>query len=269
MSLFSPSRLTLLSVLGFALAACSDTPTGPSNQPLDLSALLAEMNSSPLGSMTSLATPTFGVVAMPGNPALDPGDCTYSANTGFFVCPTSSRGGMTFTRMFRLIDDAGNSQSAPGPKTTAVETRTTVDGTLTPPAGAPSGLGTITMSGSSDMTLSGIRTDKHTLNGTSTMTMAGTFDFGGTSVPMHTAMTQTTTNLVLPNVKAGQKWPQSGSIAIDETSDADGSGTPETSRIVMTFDGTSVVKVTITDSFGTSNCQIDLASGGLGRMVCS
>lgn len=260
-----------VAALGLALAACSDGPTGPatgSNTP-DISALLAEMTPSTLGTATAMASPVAGLVAL-NAPAFDPANCTYTAETGFFVCPTVTRNGMTFTRMYRLIDAAGNSQSQPSAQTSAVETKLTMKGTPTAPAGFSTN-GTVSIDGSSDMTLSGIRTDKHTLNGTSTTTMTGSFDLNGTSLPINTTMTETTTNLVLPNTKAGQQWPQSGSITVDETTDAfsDGSNAPETSRLVMTFNGTSIVTVTITDRYGTTTCHFDMANPGLAGGACS
>jgi hypothetical protein len=84
-------------------------------------------------------------------------------------------------------------------------------------------------------------------------------------------MKQTTTNLVLPNAKAGQKWPQSGTMTFDETSNllSTNLGTPTTMHLVMTFNGTSVVTVTITDPLGTSTCHFDMANPGVGSGACS
>jgi hypothetical protein len=260
-----------LVVLGLAIAACSDSSTGPSNggSAPDLATLLAETAPSSLGSAVTFASPTMGS-ALSTAPTFDPGSCTYTAQTGFFVCPATTRGGMTYTLMFRLIDAAGNSQSLPTAQTVAIETKTTVKGTSTPPAGARS-TGSFTIDGSSDMTLSGIQTDKHTLNGTSVTMMTGSLTTDGITVPLNTSMNEKTTDLVLPNAKAGQKWPQSGTIAIDQTSNTIvlGSTVPETSHMVMTFNGTSVVTVTITSGIGTVTCQFDMANPGASGGACS
>src|SRR5690348_13894157 len=204
--------MVLWAVLGLALAACSDNPTGPSTGAPDLSALLAEISSPAISSATRAMLPT-GVSEMT-LPAIDPGLCPYSATTGFFLCPNVVVNGITMTRMFRLIDASGNSQSKPDLQTSALEVINTVKGTI---SGLTSN-GTMNLNDSSDVTLSGIRTEKHTLNGTSRATMVGTFESNGIILPVNNAMMQTIDDVVLPNAKAGQKWPQSGSITIDDTS---------------------------------------------------
>lgn len=260
-------RFVLLAAVGLAASACSDNPTAPGSNTLDLKALLAEMSPSSISTATSFATSTAGQMPF-GTAAFDPTQCAYTTDTGFFVCPTVTTNGLAITRMYRLIDAAGNSQSQPDAQTSAVETRMTVKGT---PTSQISTGGVLTIDGSSDMTLSGIRTNNHTLNGISTTTMTGSFDLSGTSIPINSTVTETTTNLVLPNAKAGQKWPQSGTITFDETADllSTGQGTPEATRLVMTFNGTSVVTVTITNPFGTSTCQFDMAKPGVSAGSCS
>lgn len=261
-------RLVLWGAIGLIVAGCSDSPTRPSNNTPDLSALLAEISSPTISSATRAVLPT-GVNEMT-LPAIDPGRCRYSASTGFFVCPDVVVNGITMTRMFRLIDAAGNSQSKPDAQTAALETINTVKGTTSPAVGFASN-GTVTLNDSSDMTLSGIRTDKHTLNGVSQGKMAGTFESNGISIPVNDAMTQTIDNLVLPNVRAGQKWPQSGSITIDDTSDFEtiGNTSPVTTHVVMTFNGTSVVTITFTDALGTTTCHFDMANPGVSAGSCS
>lgn len=260
-------RLSAWAVLGLALAACSDNPTGPSTGTPELSALLAEVSSPTISSATRAILPT-GISQMTV-PAIDPGRCPYSASTGFFVCPDVVVNGMTITRMFRLIDAAGNSQSKPDGQTSALESVNTVKGTMSPPAGFASN-GTVALNDSSDMTLSGIRTEQHTLNGFSKGTMVGTFTSNGVTVPLNNVLTQTTNNVVLPNAKAGQKWPQSGSITIDDSSDIDAVGSSVvTTHVVMTFNGTSIVTVTFTDTFGTTTCHFDMANPGVSAAACS
>ena len=256
-----------LAVLGLALAACSDNPTGPSAGTPDVSALLAEVSSPTISSATRVILPA-GISEMT-IPAVDPGRCPYSASTGFFVCPDVVVNGMTITRIFRLIDPAGNSQSKPDAQTSALELVNTVKGMMSPPAGFASN-GTVALNDSSDMTLSGIRTEQHTLNGFSKGSMVGTFESNGVTVPLNSVITQTTNNVVLPNAKAGQKWPQSGSITIDDTSDIAAVGSsPVTTHVVVTFNGTSIVTVTFTDTFGTTTCHFDMANPGASGAACS
>lgn len=262
-------RFVLLAVIGVAVAACSESPTGPRSSTADLKSLLAEMSPSSISSATAFAMPRAGQLSVV-TPAFDPGQCTYTAASGFFVCPTLTTNGLTITRMYRLIDGAGNGQSTLDAQTSAIETKMTVKGTPTSQSQFSTG-GPFTIDGNSDMTLSGIRTDKHTLNGVSTTTLSGSFDVNGASVPINSTVVQTTTNLVLPNAKAGQKWPQSGTIILDETSNflSTGLDVPETTHVVMTFNGTSEVTVSITDPFGTSTCHFDMSNPGVAGGSCS
>jgi hypothetical protein len=259
------SRLLFCGAVALAAAACSDNPAGPSTPKTpDLTTLLAEMAPSGLGGATAYASPTLGLVAT-STPSIDPDGCAYHSDTGFFVCPTVTRNGLTFTREFRLIDGSGNSQSKADAQTSALELKATVEGTITPPASSALGL-----SGRSDMTLSGIQSDKHTLNGTSTATMTGTVDFEGTAEPVTSTFTQTITNLGLPSAKLGQRWPTSGTIAIDETTDVvTGSAGPQSVHLVMQFNGTSIVTVTITEGSVTTTCHFDMAKPGITAGSCS
>ena len=262
------SRIVLVAVAA-ALVACSDNPTGPSSPNVpDVAELLAEMSSSMLSGAAVVASPTLGPAL--NGAAVDPGKCLYSSTSGFFECPAVTVNGVTFTRSFRLIDDAGNSQSNPDTHTSAIETRTTVDGTFSSstaagPGGVASSLN-YSLHGNSDQTLSGIRTSTHTLNGLSLTSMNGTMQLGTDSFPIDQTVNETTSNLVLPNAKAGQRWPQSGSITMEimvGTNPSSG-----TSKTQITFNGTSVVTITTTNSFGTSSCKIDLANPA-GASICT
>lgn len=246
--------------LAIALAACSDSPSAPKTPTVpDVAALLAEMSSSPIGAAEALAgSPVVSLSVTTGTP--DPGACTYTAATGFFVCPTVTRGSLTVSRMFRLIDAAGNSQTKPDAQTSAIETKTSVSGTISTTTTEPrASTGTYTINSSSDQTLSGLRADNHTLDGITTTTIQGTLQLGTTTLPLDDHQTETTSKLVLPNVRKGEKWPLSGTIAIDETSNDFGSS-PVANRMTITFDGTSVVTFTFTGPFGTSSCKVDLAA---------
>jgi hypothetical protein len=61
-------------------------------------------------------------------------------------------------------------------------------------------------------------------------------------------------------VKAGQQWPQSGSIAIQQTTTF-GQTLPFVTIEKLTFTGTSKVLVTFTSALGTQSCTFDLAAG--------
>lgn len=261
---------TLFIAVAAALVACSDNPTGPASPNVpDVSALLAEMSSTTLSGAASIASPMIGATL--NTSSVDPGKCQYSATSGFFVCPSGTAKGFTFTMSFRLIDDAGNSQSKPDTHTSAIETKTRVDGTVssTTPA-SPGGISMrsdYTLHGSSDETLSGIRTNTHTLNGASLTSISGTIQLGTDVLPIDQTINQTTTNLVLPNARAGQRWPQSGTITIETTlGTSPSSGMAKTQ---ITFNGTSVVTITMTSSLGTTTCHVDLSNPAGGLTSCT
>lgn len=235
-------------------AGCSDNSTAPSSPAVpDIATLLAEMSGTGLSTVASLASPVIGAsFQTAGVP--DPNRCPYSSSSGFFVCPTITANGLTFTEMFRLIDGSGNSQSAPDAQTTAIESKNTVVGTMTSTAS------TYHVDGSSDQTLSGIRTNTHTLNGTSTTHVTGQEQIGTTAIPLDQTVTETMASLVLPNAKAGQKWPQSGSLTVHVANNANGTLFGDEMNIVMTFNGTSTATVTFTDYFGTRTCSLDMVN---------
>ena len=268
---FVRGRIGLV-IAAVTFAACSDSPTSPSSGAPDIAALLSEMSPAGLRTALGLATSIGGDLTR--FPTSDPAQCSYSSATGFFVCPTVRLGGLTFTSMYRLIDAAGNSQSKPDAHTSAIETKTMITGTITSPGpGSTGSAGSYTIDGVTDNTLSGIRSDTHVLNGGSTMVVHGSIQVGTTTIPIDAKQTETTSNLVLPNAKKGQRWPQSGTITIDEVSNSSDPLLGDTTRAVITFNGTSVVTLTLSNSLGTFTCHFDLAatasSGELGACVPS
>ena len=97
--------ILLTAVAGVAVAACSDNATGPSPQTLDLATLLGEMSPASVSAATTFAMSAAGPMLVVTSP-FDPTQCVYSAETGFFVCPTRTLNGVAVTRMYRLIDAA-------------------------------------------------------------------------------------------------------------------------------------------------------------------
>jgi hypothetical protein len=252
-----------------ALAACSDATTGPSQSSVpDVAALLAEMSSSGIVAARGLAGGDVGVEVsrFPGSDSNV--GCTYTASSGYFECPPFVSPDLTVTRMFKLIDANGNAQSQADSHTVAIELKSTTDGNFsTSFGGATPSTSTTQIHGSSTDTLSGVGTDTHILHGVSTMTVKGTVQSGSTVFPIDDAQKTTIANVVLPNAKKGQKWPQSGSIIMDDVSNASDPTLAYSSRVVITFDGTSVVTMTMTSDLGSFTCRFDLASPSLGSCV--
>lgn len=254
-------RRVSLAATAVMMLACSDSPTSPNPATVpDAATLLAEMSSSGIGAAEALAGSSSVSFSM--TPASDPRACTYNEATGFFVCPTVTHGSLTITRMYRFIDAAGNSQPKPDAQTSAFETKSTVSGTVTLTTTDPrASTSTYTINSNSDQTLSDLRAQNHTLNGVTTTTIRGTLQAGGTTLPLDEDLTETTSSLVLPNVQKGQKWPLSGTIAIEETTNNFDPTLPDaTYRTTITFSGTSKVKLTFSGPFGTSSCTVDLAA---------
>jgi hypothetical protein len=261
--------------IGFAVAAlsilaCSDSPSGPTASTVpDVTALLAEMSASSIGMAEVLAgTPSVGVMLSTSS---DPSACTYNDATGFFVCPTVTTGSLTVSRMYRFIDAAGNSQSKADAQTSAFETKTSVSGKITMTTTEPrASTSSYTINSNSDQTLSGLHAENHTLNGLTTTAIEGALQLGDETLPLDEHLKETTSNLVLPSVRKGQKWPLSGTITIEETTnDFDQSQSESTYQTSITFNGTSVVTLTFTSQFGTSSCKVDLAAAsGTGFVGC-
>jgi hypothetical protein len=250
-------RIAALALGALAGACSSDSSVAPNEQPADLTQVLTEMT---LPSLSSVMAPTVRLGGMP-LPSLTvpvPAGCSYAASSGSFACPGVSLNGLSFTRSFTLLDASGAAQSQFDPATTAaVRTHTTTSGTL---ASAGS---TTTIDGVEDLTLSGLTTGIHVLDGTSTMHITGSIGspFSG-PLPMDMTMTTTIAKLVLPSAASGSKYPGPGTITVDETSPLNGPA--PALHVQMTFSGTGTVVVTITDGSFTSRCTVDLASGSAG-----
>ena len=265
------TRRISLAAVAFAMLACSDSPTSPDSLTIpDATTLLAEMSSSSVGAAESLAGSSSLDVVLTSRS--DPQECTYNQATGFFECPTVTMGSLTVTRMYRFIDAAGHSQPKPDAQTSAFEMKSSVSGTVTETTTDPrASTSNYTINSMSDQTLSGLRAENHTLNGLTTTTIQGTLQAGGTTFTLDEHRKETTSNLVLPNARKGQKWPLSGTIAIEETTNNFDSSLPDaTYRTTITFDGTSKVKLTFSGPFGTSSCTVDLAAPrGTGFAACT
>ncbi len=251
-----------LAAIGLTMLACSDSPSGPTTPTIpDAATLLAEMSSSGIGAAEALAG-SSNVNVVPTTNAADPRTCTYDSSTGFFVCPTVTTGSLTISRMYRFIDAAGNSQSKPDAQTSAFETKSTVSGTITTTTTEPrTSAGSFTINSSSDQTLTGLRAENHTLNGVTTTTIQGALQSGSTTLPLDEHVKETTSNLVLPNARKGEKWPLSGTITVEETTNNFDPLSPvATYSTTITFHGTSKVTFTFSGPIGSSSCTVDLAA---------
>jgi hypothetical protein len=250
----SPLQLrfaALAAILALA-SACSDSSTGPTtDQPADLSEVLAELQLSTLAPLASqLSSVPAAAITAPV-----PSSCSYDGASKSFVCPNVSITGVTVSRSFALLDASGTPQTAFDRATTAaVRMKSTFAGTVT------SGTTTMVIDQKQDLTLSGLLTGVDTLNGTSLGQVTGSIGTGSTAIPIATTTSTKITNLVLPRSSSGSQWPQSGTIAATITNA--GFGAPLTTMVSITFNGTSTAQVTVTAGGFTSTSPVDLGNPG-------
>ena len=268
----STFRSLIVTVSVALVAGCgSDSPSSPART-LDLSAVLSQMS---MGRVTSVpgASVVISLPAIAGAPTIVPSTCTYSPTLQGFTCPTTTSGGLTFDVAYFLYDAAGHAQSQADANATA-SVRTVVDakGTVTLPQS--SGLaGTVVVADHNDMTMSGLLSTTHTLNGTGTAHYDLTLT-GSTSLHSVIDMTTVTKDLTFANQPGGTSpaWPSSGTITSD-SKNATAVGTlgavTTTSHAVITFNGTGTATIVFTTSVSSTvtTCKVDLT--GKTAPVCS
>lgn len=259
MTLTRPTRLAVAAAALFA-AACSDSPLQPASS-ANLDAALSEM------SLSSLAPAGILGMGVPApSTALVPSQCAYASGSQSFVCAPLSFNGLTYDRSFALLTTSGAPQAAFDPATTdAVRTMTSVTGTMSfsgLTGSSTSGSISSTVDDHSTMTLSGLLSGRHVLNGQDDLKLTTT---GLGSAPFITTMTTTISGLVPP--ANGSHYPQAGSItAVMSGLDA-GLGS-STFSMTMVFNGTSKVDVTMVDGGTTTHCTLDLANMSASASAC-
>lgn len=237
------------------LAGCAaDSSVSTSSTPVDLNQVFSEMRLPAVAGATSAAGGTQGFTAAVSRGL--PSACSYAVTTQSFVCAPITAGGITIAQTYTLLNSSGSPLSVFDAKALeAVRVQNTISGTQ-----SASG-DTFTIDGKEDQTLSGLQTSKHTLNGTSTINMSGTFGTGTANAqPLTLSLKSTTKDLVISANPGPNSYPASGTITLNQTMSLRGSSSPFTTTMVLTFDGTSKVKVTI-DGISALGCStIDLAS---------
>jgi hypothetical protein len=258
------------------VAGChSDSPSGPATQQqntIDLATIFSEMAVGRVNSVPG-ASSIIAVPSIAGVPVLAPAGCPYSASTQSFICPTVTSGGLTWDISYFLYDAAGHAQSQADAGTTAA-VRTVVDtkGTTSPPP-ANGISATVVLSDHSDLTMSGLLTTTHKLNGNGTSHYDMTLS-GAASLHAVIDMTTATNNVVLPvqSDATTPAWPSSGTITTDTksvTTIGNVGAVTTTSHAVITFNGTSTATIVYTTSLSSTitTCKVDLT--GKTTPVCS
>lgn len=244
------ARAALTALLAVAVACGGDSLSGPAQAPAELTQVLLEMNPPSV----SVATSTLSGMPMMSAGPMSASSCTYAADSQSFVCPAVTGHGLTANRSFYLLDASGHPQSQYDAHTTdGVRSIMSVSGTIGPDSVQ------LTMNDRSDMTLTGLLSGRHVLNGVQTTDMSGKAGMmmGGGSSTFTTHTVTTTHDLVLPG--AGEQYPKSGTITMDMTSELSGESV-ELMRMLLTFNGTNRVDVATTMGSFTTHCTIDLSS---------
>lgn len=246
-------RVLTLAAAAFLAGCGADSSVSTTNTPLTLDEVFTEMRLPAISGATSAAAGVSASVAAPGTSV--PAGCSYATSSQSFVCaPFTTIGGLTITQSYQLLNSSGSPLAAfDASALAAVRTITTTTGTESNAAG------TFTLDGRQDQTLSGLQTSRHVLNGVATMNITTTYGTGTSATTMKDAVTTTTSDLVIPANAGPNTYPASGTITIDISSTSSFLPMPP-SRFVMTFNGTSKVKVTINGAPVPGCSTIDLSS---------
>jgi len=194
------------------------------------------------------------------------GDCAFNSGTGQITCAPVTHDGLTIVRSGSYRNTAGAFQPAVDSTTNTITLHVAVDGTVTRRDSITS-----TVHHVSDRTVTGLAagSTQRTVNGAA----AGTENSSGTnSTGSFTAVRtvgDTTKAVVIPVSTTGPSYPTSGTVirAMSVTVTYSGQS-PQTStrREMITSDGTSTAKLTITQDGVTKNCTVPLPHG---RPTCS
>jgi hypothetical protein len=252
-------RLALVLALSVVASGCVPDPNAPQARTETLDAALAEI-AHPALDYAVAAFSGAGVVSLP----IVPARCQFDATTRGFVCAPLSGAGLTLNQTYTLIDASGGKQAAfDAGATSEVSVASRVSGVTVGTSTRP-----LTIDGQQTLDLTGLRTGRHTLNGSSSTHTTEPSSQGPTHPPLETTITTTITSLVIPATPA-DAWPLSGTIEIRTLLDAGETlptgGTTSESVATLTFSGSSTVDLRITVNGNVvSACRTNIIANGLG-----
>ena len=250
-----PLRLAALASV-LAVACVTDAPTAPLESRLSLEEALAELDLPAI----RLAMGAFTTLGPPPPPV--PAACPYQTASESFVCAPIAAGGLILSQSFTLVSATGEKQAVFDRATTSwIRVSSTINGTR-----AENDFTTTTVDGEQEVIVSGLLTDRHTINGSSSTRLGRVTDGSSSTQPVMTTVTTKLKNVVLPLVPSGAPiaWPLSGSMEILNTTFADyppptpGPG-PIVYGTVVVFTGSSVVEVALTSRGITRVCRMNMA----------
>lgn len=262
----SPRLRQVLATLTLAIVgdACFSSDSVAPNTTVDtLDAALAEVTVPALDYAAAVFSGA-GIVT----PAIVPSRCQFDGASGTFVCDKLTGNGLTLDQHFSLLDAAGSKQSAYDMKTTAgLVVNSAVSGTAV--GYIANNAVTLDVDAQQELTLSGLGTAQHTINGTS-LTLTTLKHTDGSEAPVTSTFTTKVTDLVIPVPGPGERtpWPVSGMVELRSTTNLGYiiplAAANTTTSAAMEFTGSSVVKLTITNQNGTQTCRVDITTTMLG-----
>jgi hypothetical protein len=255
--------LATLTLAIVADACSSDNTVAPTRTTATLDGALSEVAVPAL----AYASATFSGAGMV-TPTILPSRCPFDGATSSFMCDALTGNGLTLNQHFTLLDGAGTKQSAYDMATTAgLVVNSAVTGTATGYVAGSSV--TLDVDGQQELTLSGLGTAQHTVNGTSLTVTTLTYQ-DGSVLPLTSTITTRIVDLVIPAAAPDDPtpWPTSGMVELKSSTDL-GYVIPlaaanVTTSAAMEFSGSSTVKLTITTQNGTQTCRIDITTTMLG-----
>ena len=193
-----------------------------------------------------------------------PVTCAYNATTKWTTCGPSTLNGLTITREMQFLDSTGTPQQMPNSATRSMKSKTTVTGTKT--IQTPTSTGTITISRTSDETVTGLgpSSAQRVVNGTATgaENSEGT-DTRGTMAVQRTYTDSTIAMTFAAVFNPASPWPISGKIVRNVTATATfngGTAKNYTSREEKTFETGGKVTMKMTMNGQTRTCVGQMGS---------
>ena len=193
--------------------------------------------------------------------------CTFSEATGRVTCPTRERHDLDVHVSFAFLDVNGVAQAKYDTGTTnSVNVQTSVTGTKT----RHDGRVTSTVNHTSDRTVAGLATGstQRTVNGVAAASEITTGTRDDVDFTATREAHDTTTGLVIPLVEGRPTIPSAGTVIRRMRVEIAKEGQDPVVRFrreQVTFDGSNVVQITITQDDITKNCTLTLPAK---RLTC-
>lgn len=255
------ATLGLAFVVAVGATACADGATAPGMPETDESVEIATLETVGIAedqANGSSVVPSSAQSDVVLSSAAAHGSCTYSSATGRITCPDFTRNGLTISRSYALFDAANRPQEKRDSNTVKMNTRVWARGTVEKDGGK------VTIDRKSDLTATGIQpsSPNRTLNGTEQGTSRIEHQTSKGKVISAVVFGDTTINLVVPKHGSPRKWPLSGTVIHSHSGTRTVQGHSESKafsrRTVSVYDGSAVVKITITVNGQTKSCTRNL-----------